>query len=212
MLEFLNINGPSTVGAIAAGLGQQVGSVSHHLKTLERLGLVEPAPELATDRRESWWRGVPRRMSWSITDFAGSPADLLLATSAERANLQHHADKVSAWFTDREELRPAVWVDAAFATEIWATATAGGDVRPLREAPERCWATGPRSAASTPRAEDEREAGGVRRCSSSPTGTRPGRERGDEHRGRESPGRASSAAPRPPGARLGRGHGPVGCR
>ena len=31
MLEFLNLNGPSTVGAIAAGLGQQVGSISHHM-------------------------------------------------------------------------------------------------------------------------------------------------------------------------------------
>src|SRR4029079_5406815 len=51
MLEFLNLNGPSTVGAIAAGLGQQVGSISHHMKTLERGGFVEPAPELARDRR-----------------------------------------------------------------------------------------------------------------------------------------------------------------
>ena len=122
MLEFLHINGPSTVGALAAGLGQQVGSISHHLKTLQRSGLVEPAPELATDRRESWWRGVSRQMSWSITDYADSPADTLLATAAERANLQHHADKVSAWFTDREEHDP-VWLNAAFATEIWATAT-----------------------------------------------------------------------------------------
>ena len=66
MLEFLNLTGPSTVGAIAAGLGQQVGSVSHHMKTLERAGFVEPAPELARDRRESVWRGIPRRLSWSL--------------------------------------------------------------------------------------------------------------------------------------------------
>lgn len=156
MLEFLNINGPSTVGAIAAGLGQQVGSVSHHLKTLERSGLVEPAPELATDRRESWWRGVPRRMSWSITDFADSPADLLLATSAERANLQHHADKVSAWLTDREELDP-VWLDAAFATEIWATATPEemSDLSARLQELLGDWSDECREHAST---EDEREA------------------------------------------------------
>ena len=156
MLEFLNINGPSTVGAIAAGLGQQVGSISHHLKTLERAGLVEPAPELATDRRESWWRGVPRRMSWSITDFADSPADLLLATSAERANLQHHADKVSAWLTDREELDPA-WLDAAFATEIWATATPEemSDLSARLQQLLGDWSDECRERAST---EDEREA------------------------------------------------------
>ncbi|CAN5461221.1 helix-turn-helix domain-containing protein [soil metagenome] len=124
MLEFLNLHGPSTVGAIAAGLGQQVGSVSHHMKTLEKAGFVEPAPELARDRRESVWRGLPRRMSWSITDFADSPTDTLLATAAERANLQHHADKVSGWLTDRDE-HDTTWLDAAFSTELWATATAG---------------------------------------------------------------------------------------
>jgi len=123
MLEFLNLNGPSTVGAIAAGLGQQVGSISHHMKTLERAGFVEPAPELARDRRESVWRGIPRRMSWSLTDFAGSPSELLLATAAQRANLQHHADKVATWFSDQEEYDDA-WVDASFSTDLWATATA----------------------------------------------------------------------------------------
>ena len=140
MLEFLNLNGPSTVGAIAAGLGQQVGSVSHHMKTLERAGFVEPAPELAADRRESWWRGVPRRMSWSITDFAESPGELLLATAAERANLQHHADKVSAWLSDQRGATTPVWLDAAFATEIWATATAE-EMTDLAERGSRsCWA------------------------------------------------------------------------
>ncbi|MEO5709074.1 MAG: winged helix-turn-helix domain-containing protein [Nocardioidaceae bacterium] len=41
MLEFLTLHGPSTVGAITAGLGQQVGSVSHHVKTLGRAGFVK---------------------------------------------------------------------------------------------------------------------------------------------------------------------------
>jgi DNA-binding transcriptional ArsR family regulator len=122
LLEHLHLEGPSTVGTMAAALGLQVGSVSHHLKTLERAGFVELAPELAKDRRETWWRGITRNVSWSITDFADSPTDLLLATAAERANLQHHNDKVLTWFTDREEADPA-WVDAAFATEHWATAT-----------------------------------------------------------------------------------------
>jgi len=119
IMEHLHVHGPATVGALAAGLGQQVGSISHHLKTLQKIGFVEPAPELARDGRESWWRWVPREVTWSITDFAGSPTDLLLATAAERANLQHHNDKVLAWFTDREE-HDAEWTDAAFSTEVWA--------------------------------------------------------------------------------------------
>ncbi len=108
ILELLTLEGPATVGTIAAGLGQQVGSVSHHLKTLERVGFAEPAPDLARDRRESWWRSVPRRVSWSVTDFAGSPGDLLVAEAAERSNLAHHADKVTSWLTEREGAGPGL--------------------------------------------------------------------------------------------------------
>ena len=157
MLEFLTLHGPSTVGAIAAGLGQQVGSVSHHMKTLEKAGFVEPAPELARDRRESVWRGLPRRLSWSITDFADSPTDTLLATAAERANLQHHADKVSGWFTDRDE-HDATWLDAAFSTEIWATATAG-ELSDLADRVQELFTTWTEEVRATAADEDEAERG-----------------------------------------------------
>jgi DNA-binding transcriptional ArsR family regulator len=121
ILELLQVDGPATVGTMAAALGQQVGSISHHLKTLERTGFVVPAADLARDKRESWWRSVPREVTWSVTDYAGSPTETLLATAAEHANLQHHNDKVLTWFSVREEYDEA-WVDAAFATEHWARA------------------------------------------------------------------------------------------
>ncbi len=56
IIEYLYINGDSQVGALAKDLEQQVGSISHHLRMLERAGVVERAPELATDGRTSWWR------------------------------------------------------------------------------------------------------------------------------------------------------------
>jgi DNA-binding transcriptional ArsR family regulator len=157
MMEFLNLHGPSTVGAVAAGLGQQVGSISHHMKTLEKAGFVEPAPELARDRRESVWRGLPRRLSWSITDFADSPTDTLLATAAERSNLQHHADKVSGWFAERDE-HDTVWVDAAFSTELWATATAG-ELSDLADRVQELFMTWTEEVRATAAAEDEAERG-----------------------------------------------------
>ncbi len=122
IVEHLGVNGPATVGTLAADLGQQVGSISHHLKSLVRAGYVEPAPELARDRRESWWRSTRRTVRWSISDFADSETDTLLAVAAERANLQHHVDKVLGWYADREQA-DAAWVDVAFATETWARAT-----------------------------------------------------------------------------------------
>jgi hypothetical protein len=82
---------------------------------------VEAAPELARDRRESWWRSVPRQVSWSVDDF-DDPAERLLAAAAERDNLQHHVGKVLGWLTDRDD-EPAEWGQAGFATEHWATAT-----------------------------------------------------------------------------------------
>ncbi|NUR06684.1 MAG: winged helix-turn-helix transcriptional regulator [Nocardioidaceae bacterium] len=163
ILEVLQVDGPATVGGLAAALGQQVGSISHHLKTLERAGFVAPAPELARDRRESWWRGVPREVTWSITDFAGSPTETLLATAAERANLQHHNDKVLTWFSGREEYDDH-WLDAAFATEHWAKATPDelSDLSARVYALFAAWAEECREAAEREQADGDTEAAALR--------------------------------------------------
>src|SRR4051794_4901131 len=69
LTELLSVEGPANVGQLAARTGLAVGSVSHHLKVLHQRGLIEPAPELAHDTRESWWRLKPRSMTWSVEDF-----------------------------------------------------------------------------------------------------------------------------------------------
>ena len=69
LAELLWVEGPATVGRLAARTGLAVGSVSHHLKPLHQQGFIEPAPELARDTRESWWRTTPRNLSWSVEDF-----------------------------------------------------------------------------------------------------------------------------------------------
>ena len=69
LCELLALEGPANVGQLAARTDLAVGSVSHHLKVLHRQGLVEPAPALARDTRESWWRLSDTRLSWSVDDF-----------------------------------------------------------------------------------------------------------------------------------------------
>src|SRR5690348_14942304 len=69
LTELLGVDGPANVGQLAAATGMAVGSVSHHLKVLHQQGLIEPAPELARDTRESWWRLKSRSMNWSVEDF-----------------------------------------------------------------------------------------------------------------------------------------------
>ena len=82
IFEILTNDGPATVGQLAARLDIAVGSVSHHLKPMHRTGFVEPAPELARDTRESWWRGNTRRLSWNAEDYADGIADYFTGTSA----------------------------------------------------------------------------------------------------------------------------------
>ncbi|MFC4784465.1 ArsR/SmtB family transcription factor [Nocardioides sp. MAHUQ-72] len=121
LFELLVLEGPAPVGVLARRLGVAVGSVSHHLKPLHAQGFVEPAPELARDTRQSWWRALPRRLSWSVLDY-DSPAAREVATAAERANLRHHVEHAVEWYAHRDRLDPA-WEEAAMVTESLARAT-----------------------------------------------------------------------------------------
>jgi DNA-binding transcriptional ArsR family regulator len=122
LLELLNLDGPNTVSGLADAAGQRVGNASHHLKVLAEAGLVEEAPELAKDRRERWWRPVPRSFSWSVADVAGDPLAEVVASAAEQQNLAHHVGKMQQWYGRRDGFDEE-WVRAAFSTEYWVSVT-----------------------------------------------------------------------------------------
>ena len=90
LCELLAVEGPATVGQLARRTGLAVGSVSHHLGTLHRYGFVEPAPELARDTRESWWRSRPRQLSWDAADYGEGTVARRIASTAEAENFRHH--------------------------------------------------------------------------------------------------------------------------
>lgn len=106
MFEILTNEGPATVGQLASRLEIAAGSVSHHLKPMHRAGFVEPAPELARDTRESWWRGNNRRLSWSSQDYSGGSFARQVADAAERANLEYLNAATVHWMRTRDELPP----------------------------------------------------------------------------------------------------------
>ena len=85
--DYLLLYGTSQVTTLARSLGSQVGSISHHLRMLERAGLVERDQDPSGDRRTSWWKPARRGLTWSAEDFADSPADALLAREAQRQGL-----------------------------------------------------------------------------------------------------------------------------
>ena len=95
--ELLALEGPANVGQLAARTELAVGSVSHHLKALHRQGLVEPAPGLARDTRESWWRLCERPLTWSVDDFEEGTLGRRVAETAEVENFRHQVRVIRAW-------------------------------------------------------------------------------------------------------------------
>jgi len=124
LAELLEIEGPASVGRLAARTGLAVGSVSHHLKPLHRHGFIEPAPDLAHDTRESWWRSVRRPLTWSADDFASGTGARRIADAAEAENFRHQVRAVGQWLTRTQEV-DAAWRRAASSTDTVVPATRG---------------------------------------------------------------------------------------
>ena len=122
IVDYLGLYGATQVTTLARAFDQQVGSISHHLRMLERSGIIERADDPTGDKRTSWWQPSRRSFTWSVDDFADSPADAMLARSAERANINSQIGRLQNWH--RSTGRSAEWTRAAFSTDTltWATA------------------------------------------------------------------------------------------
>ncbi|WP_435201684.1 ArsR/SmtB family transcription factor [Janibacter sp. GS2] len=123
ILDALKVDGPSTASSLSKRTGQAVGSVSHHLKVLADVGLVEEVPELARDRRERWWRLVSAGFRWSRSDLAGDPVAAEAGAAAESISLTRQVERKRAWMDNSEAA--GQWGDTAFATQQWLHLTPG---------------------------------------------------------------------------------------
>lgn len=81
VLGELRIGGPHTVGGLSDLVGEAPGTLSYHLGKLAEFGFVEEAPELATDRREHWWRAAHEFTDMPDLD-PDAPADVREAGAA----------------------------------------------------------------------------------------------------------------------------------
>lgn len=120
--DYLATRDAARVGDIARALDLQVGSVSHHLRMMEREGVVERADDPTADGRTSWWRAVKRSVSWSVDDFGHDESDAALARDIERANIQYQVDRLADW-KRRSPRASADWRRAAFSLDNVARAT-----------------------------------------------------------------------------------------
>lgn len=124
IIEFLGFNGPSQVTTLAKALDQQVGSISHHLRMLEKVDVVHRAPELAGDGRTSWWKvNTENHIRWSVDDFADNPADRMQAKAAEKLNIEYQIGKLVAWKKEADKADEP-WRRAAFSNSTSTKATA----------------------------------------------------------------------------------------
>lgn len=131
LLDVLRVDGPCTASMLAEQTGQAVGNISHHIKVLAGHGLVEPAPELARDRRERWWRSASTALRWSTTDFADDPAAEAASLAASALGLQRQLDLTTSWLQGDAANSPE-WRDAAFNTDTWLRLNAA-ELRQLSE-------------------------------------------------------------------------------
>lgn len=122
LLDVLRVERAATTSTLAARLGVAVGSVSHHAKVLAEHGLVVPAPELAKDRRERWWRLGDARVSWSTQQFADDPAGAAASRAADDLSTRLQLERLQAW-RSTQATAPAEWQDAATSTDTWMDLT-----------------------------------------------------------------------------------------
>ena len=118
LMDVLKVHGPATVSTLAERTGQAVGNISHHMKVLAAAELVDEAPELASDRRERWWKTRPRTLSWSPRDYEDDPAATAVAEAAQSLNLDHQIALVRAAMAARESYSED-WQAATFSSEAW---------------------------------------------------------------------------------------------
>ena len=118
LMDVLRVHGPATASVLAERTDQHVGNVSHHIRALAEVGLVEEAPELAKDRRERWWRLVARSLRWSGEVLSDDPAEEAIAQAVQSLTIDRHSGHVRAWFAAADEEREP-WRSTAFAMEKW---------------------------------------------------------------------------------------------
>lgn len=114
MLDALAVHGPLTTSELAHELGLATGSVSHHLKVLGEVGLVEPA-EAEADRRKRRWRLVTRGLRWKPSAGPEHTAAEAAATAADSVLLERDTEQARRFLQSAEP----PWSDAAFGAHVW---------------------------------------------------------------------------------------------
>ena len=134
LLGSLRSDGPATVTTLANAVDEAIPLVSYHLRQLAEHGFIEQAPDLAKDRRETWWKASHDFTSWSMTDFLDSPERLDAVGVLQREIFRRHVARIEQFLEhspnwDEEWLAASEMSDVRFnltpaeltamKTELW---------------------------------------------------------------------------------------------
>ena len=140
LLGQLRVHGPQTVGMLSDTLDEAVGSVSYHAGKLAEHGFIEPAPELARDGRERWWRAVHASTTWEPLEMLDDPERRSAMDLMRRAVLRCYVDSIEEYLAAEAAMDPA-WVrgSASGDTAVHLTADELAELRADLEALAGRW-------------------------------------------------------------------------
>jgi DNA-binding transcriptional ArsR family regulator len=116
LLGELRMRGPQSVGMLCDLVDEAPGSISYHIGKLAEFGFVEPAPELARDRRERWWRAAQEQTSWDPVEALGDPERRAASDSLRRAVLRGNVASIEQYLEAEASMEPQ-----------WLRGTTSGD-------------------------------------------------------------------------------------
>lgn len=120
LLGELRAFGASTATQLAERLATNTGATSYHLRKLAEVNLVVETGEGSGKQR--FWAAAQEAHSWS-DDFVDDPDATAAATWLRQHYVSYFAEKVARWEDERQHW-PAVWRDAAHASDALGTVTA----------------------------------------------------------------------------------------
>lgn len=116
ILGLLRTAGPHTVAMLGDQIDEAPGTISYHCTRLARVGMIEPAPEAGSDRRERWWRASHESSSWDLGEALDDPERMLAATALNRTIAAVYAERWET-FVERAATFDPAWVSSSTSTD-----------------------------------------------------------------------------------------------
>ncbi|MFI2435947.1 ArsR/SmtB family transcription factor [Streptomyces sp. NPDC018693] len=102
ILRHLGIHGPATSTTLAAALGENTGTLSYHLRQLERGGFIEDAPDRPSGR-ERWWRAVRGRDVRRPPQEGMTESERAVATTLDRMRAEEDMELVRRFTAEQAD-------------------------------------------------------------------------------------------------------------